>query len=328
MKRMLAVLACCIPVLVQAGTGVTRADDHAPIGVMADHYHGAGEAMFSYRHREMTMDGNRNGTEEVSESEVLDNYPVAPREMTTTLDIFGVMYAPSDRVTLMAMLPLIHKEMELINRMGNEFTTRSAGSGDLKLTAIVHPENFGPWHFHLGVNAPTGSIVEADATPMGRMRLPYPMQLGSGTWDLRAGATLLGRHHHWSWGSQLSVLVRTGENDLGYRLGNEVKSTVWAAWAPTQWFSPSLRLAARQWGDIAGDDEALNPDMAPTADPDLRSGQRVDLGAGVNVRVPTGALARHRLALEYLASLYQDLNGPQMEGAGMWTLGWQYDFSL
>jgi len=328
MNQTLAVLACFVPVLVQADTGVTRADDHAPIGVMADHYHGADEVMFSYRHMNMTMDGNRDGTDELSESEVLNDYPVAPREMTTTMDMLGVMYAPSDQVTLMAMLPLIRKEMELVNRMGAEFTTRSQGSGDLKLTAIVHPEGAGPWHFHLGVNAPTGSILEADDTPMGRMRLPYPMQLGSGTWDLRAGATLLGRHHHWSWGGQLNALVRTGENDLGYRLGNEVEGTAWAAWAATDWFSPSLRLSARQWGDIAGEDAALNPDMAPTADPELRGGRRLDLGAGVNLRVPAGPLARHRLALEYETPLHQDLDGPQMDSDGMWTLGWQYDFSL
>ena len=37
-----------------------RADDHAPIGVMADHYHEAGEVMFSYRFMSMSMKGNQD----------------------------------------------------------------------------------------------------------------------------------------------------------------------------------------------------------------------------------------------------------------------------
>jgi len=39
-----------------------RPDGHAPIGVMGDHTHEAGEWMLSYRYRLMFMDGNRDGT--------------------------------------------------------------------------------------------------------------------------------------------------------------------------------------------------------------------------------------------------------------------------
>lgn len=327
-SRLLALIALAVPLMAQAHTKVTRADDHAPIGVMADHYHGADEVMFSWRRMDMTMDGNRNGTTELSRRDVLDDYNVAPLEMRTTMDMFGLMYAPTDRVTLMAMLASIRKKMELVNGMGQRFSTRSNGSGDLKLTAILHPEGAGPWHFHLGVNAPTGSIQEEDDTPMGRMRLPYPMQMGSGTWDLRAGATVLGRSDHGSWGAQVSGVLRTGENELGYRLGNRVETTGWAAWAATSWLSPSLRIRAEQWGNIAGEDDALNPAMAPTADPDQQAGRRASLGAGLNLRIPNGPLARHRLALEYSEPLYQDLDGPQMQAEGMLTAGWQYDFSF
>lgn len=43
-----------------------RADDHAPIGVMADHYHEAGEFMFSYRYMSMSMQGNLDGSRSLS----------------------------------------------------------------------------------------------------------------------------------------------------------------------------------------------------------------------------------------------------------------------
>ena len=328
MFRLPALLALTFPLLAQGHTQVTRADDHAPIGIMADHYHGAGEVMFSYRRMDMTMDGLRDGTTELSRQDVLADYNVAPQKMRTTMDMFGVMYAPTDRVTLMAMLASIRRKMDLINGMGERFSTSSNGSGDLKLTAIMNPEGAGPWHFHLGVNAPTGSTREEDDTPMGRMRLPYPMQPGSGTWDLRGGATVLGRGDHGSWGAQVSGVLRTGENELGYRLGNRMEATGWAAWAATQWLSPSVRIRAEQWGNIAGEDDALNPAMAPTADPDRQGGRRVSLSAGLTLRIPDGPLARHRLALEYGVPVYQELDGPQMQSERVLTAGWQYDFSL
>ena len=43
-----------------------RADDHAPIGVMADHYHEVGEFMFSYRYMSMSMKGNLIGDDSVA----------------------------------------------------------------------------------------------------------------------------------------------------------------------------------------------------------------------------------------------------------------------
>ncbi|MGB1539404.1 MAG: hypothetical protein ACPG80_00440 [Rickettsiales bacterium] len=62
-----------------------RADAHAPIGVMRDHTHKKGEAMFSYRYSIMRMEGMRSGTTNLSTSDVLASYmatrdrPLHPR---------------------------------------------------------------------------------------------------------------------------------------------------------------------------------------------------------------------------------------------------------
>lgn len=330
MKRFLFpfMLAAVATNPVLADSDVTRADDHAPIGVMGDHYHGEDEIMFSYRYWHMEMKELQNGTDDLSEQAVLNDYNMAPREMTATVQSLGMMYAPTDTVTLTAMLPSIQKEMTAINGMGSEVERESSGSGDLKLSAIIHPEWSGPWHFQAGVSVPTGSFLESDTTPMGQQRLPYDMQLGSGTWDFLGGATLRGRHAHGSWGLQGKVLLRTGENDPGYRLGNQVMASAWVARAFTHWLSGSLRLSGRQWDDIHGDDPALNPQMSPGADADTRGGKRLSAGAGINLRIPDGPLARHRLAVEYLQAVYEDFNGPRLKSDGTLVAGWQYDFSF
>lgn len=288
--------AAANPVL--ADSGVTRADDHAPIGVMGDHYHGEDEIMFSYRYWHMEMEELQDDTDDISEQTVLNDYNMAPREMTA------------------------------VNGMRSEVERESGGSGDLKLSAIINPDGSGPWHFQAGVSVPTGSFLESDTTPMGQQRLPYDMQPGSGTWDFLGGATLRGRHAHSSWGLQGKVLLRTGENDLGYRLGNQIMASAWAARAFTHWLSGSLRLSGQQWDDIHGGDPALNAKMSPGADADTRGGKRLSAGAGINLRIPDGPLARHRLAVEYLHAVYEDFNGPRLKSDGTLVAGWQYDFSF
>lgn len=113
-------------------------------------------------------------------------FQVTPTSMTMQMHMVGAMYAPSDRYTLVAMLPLVFKDMDHRTRAGSIFTTRSGGLGDLKLAAMVGLLDWDRQavHVNLGVNVPTGSVGESDALPTSsgtEVQLPYPMQTGSGT---------------------------------------------------------------------------------------------------------------------------------------------------
>lgn len=69
------------------------------------------------------------------------------------------------------------------------------------------------------MSAPTGPIDRKDVTPTsapGAAQLPYPMQLGSGTWDAIVGATAMGQAGAWSWDAQGVGTTRTETNDRGY----------------------------------------------------------------------------------------------------------------
>lgn len=307
-----------------------RPDSHAPIGVMGDHIHKTGEWMFSYRFMRMDMDGNRDGSDRLTTEEVFSRgYMVAPTSMTMDMHMFGVMYAPTDQVTFMAMAPYLSTEMDHVTRMGTRFSTRSDGFGDVKLTALVgvldHPGR--RVHLNLGVSLPTGSIDERGDTPTTRnAKLPYPMQLGSGTYDLLLGATYFGQAQHWSWGAQALATVRTGENDNQYRLGNRFQSSVWLARVLSTSNSASVRVRYEDWKNIHGADPDLNPMMVPTADPSLRAGRRADLLLGWNFNGRQGLLRGQRLALEVGVPVYQSLDGPQLETDMTYMLGWQYAF--
>ncbi len=336
-----------------------RADGHAPIGVMGEHMHKQGEWMLSYRYMRMNMEGNRIGTNEVSPEEIVTTVPnrnsvvtpmgmtvtppnlrVVPTKMTMEMHMLGAMYAPTDNITLMAMLPLIRKDMDHLtfspmpgaNQIGG-FTTKSEGVGDLKLTALYRLFDGGGHHFHLnmGLSAPTGSIEERDNIfdPFGRtpeVRLPYAMQLGTGTWDLLPGLTYTARRGDLSWGAQYTAEIRLeDENDEGYAWGDKHMVTGWLAYQFAPWISTSFRAAYQAQGDIDGAD-ALIGGPVQTAHPEYYGGKRLDLIGGVNLIVPEGPLKGHRLAFEAGAPVYEDLNGPQMETDWFFTLGWQKAF--
>ncbi len=308
-------------------------EGHAPIGVMGDHTHKTGEVMLSYRYMFMSMDGNRDGTSDVSTSEVLEDFMVAPTDMDMHMHMFGLMYAPSDTITIMTMVPYIKKSMNHITRMGVKFETESEGFGDIRTTGLIKVYNDHNNHIHLnaGISFPTGSIDEKDDTPAANnVVLPYPMQLGSGTFDLLPGVTYLGHKDIFSWGSQITGTIRLGENDNDYTLGNKLEITSWGAAKLNEWFSASARLDWKGWQNIDGADPKLNPNMVPTADPDRRGGNRLDGLIGLNFinHSHNSYLNGHRLALEIGVPLYQDLDGPQLETDWLVTFGWQYAFKL
>lgn len=336
-----------------ADGGGLRADGHAPIGVMGDHMHAAGEWMISYRYMHMDMQGNRIGTDEVSPEEIVTTVPnrffgtpgqpptlrVVPTEMTMDMHMFGAMYAPTDWLTLMAMGNYTVNEMDHVTFQGGagttrlgEFTTKSSGFGDTTVTGLINLYDEGNRHVHLnaGLGLPTGSITESDdviaptgATPT--LRLPYAMQLGSGTFDLKPGVTYTDRVGNLSWGAQYAATLRLGENDEDYSLGDEHMLTAWAAYQWDYWISTSFRLAGETIGDIDGIDPKI---VAPvqTADPDNYGGETLDAFLGVNLEGQSGFLRGHRLAVEVGMPVYQDLNGPQMETDWQIMIGYQKAF--
>lgn len=308
-----------------------RVDSHAPIGVMGDHTHHAGEWMLSYRYMYMDMRPNYVGSSEVSPQSVATPpgtgpFRIAPTDMQTEMHMIGAMYAPTDDVTLMFMVPVLDKAMQHLVFNGSTFRTNTNGVGDFKFGGLIdiYEDGNTKIHLNLGLSAPTGSITETGFVPPagGVIRLPYPMQLGSGTWDFRPGFTWAGQCGNFSWGSQVAGTIRLGENDENYTLGDDISATIWGAVRLSDSLSTSLRVSATGWGDIDGRDARIAGPV-PTARPDLRGGERIDLFYGINYLFCNGPLKGHRLAVEAGAPLYQDLDGPQLGMDWMFTAGWQ-----
>lgn len=334
--RLSAVMAYC------ALANTSFASDHTshpfigPVGVMGDHVHQENDWMLSYTFSSMTMNGNRSGTSAMSDAQVLSDFMVAPQSMTMNMHMFSLMYGVSERLSVMGMMSHVEKEMDHITRMGGEFTTETKGLGDSKLaltyalTKPMHHAGFmehtmHDWFLNVGLSLPTGAIDERDDTPaMANAKLPYPMQLGSGTYDPTIGLTYTGTHGIWGWGAQAAYLFRVGTNDEGYRFGNETKTNLWASAALAEGWRMSLRFEGVDWQDIKGHDNELNPMMVPTARTDLRGGTRMD--ALVGLTYAPAEWKRNRLGVEVGAPIYQSLDGPQLETDLRLMANWQMQF--
>lgn len=186
---------------------------------------------------------------------------VSPTSMTMDMHMLGAMYAPSDRLTLAVMLPFTSISMDHIRNMDVlAFTTESSGIGDVKLAAMygLFSRPGRDLIFNFAISAPTGSIDETDDTPMMTdAQLPYPMQLGSGTWDMIPGLTYVQLYDSWSWGAQGLYTLRTGTNDNGYTLGNKLNLSAWIAKKLSQSTSLSFRLNGLDRDNIDGSDNKL-----------------------------------------------------------------------
>jgi hypothetical protein len=249
------------------------------------------------------------------------------------------MYAPTDNLTLMAMLPYTTNKMTtktrmtmMMNTMDDEFDTETSGIGDASIGGLYKFFDQDGYRLHLNLvlGLPTGSIDEEDYVPMQgkEIQLPYPMQLGSGSYEARPGITLNKQYQSWSWGAQVSARIALDENDQGYKLGSRRYLTAWAAKPVSPWASVSLAAYKSWWSDIHGqaEDLTISPSMNPAADPDAKGGQRLDIGLGLNLLGKNGTLKGHRLALEYKAPVHQSLHGVQMETDYTFTVGWQKAF--
>ena len=322
----------------------------APISIMGDHVHSKGKWMASYRSNRMHMEGNRQGTRSISPETIATtisnpNSPpatlrVVPTKMDMDMHMFGAMYGLTDKITLMAMGMYMQKDMDHITFSGmtgttrlGSFTTKSNGWGDISLSGIY---NFykTPKHsvnLNLGISAPTGSIKKADEvlTPSNTrptLRLPYSMQLGSGTWDALLGATYSGHKDNWSWGTVYEATIRLeSENSQGYQWGDKHTLTSWGGYKFSNEFSVNALIKAETQGKIKGSDSLITAPVQ-TADPNNYGGEIIELGAGFTYSPDILTIKGLEFGTEIRVPIYQDLNGVQLERDWNITAGLIYRF--
>lgn len=310
-----------------------RPDAHGPAGTMGDHVHKSGDLMLGLMWMHESYGGsNRSGTQPISDAAIAAaGYTVKSAAMTMDMAMVHIMWAPSDRVTLMVVPQWMRMGMTMAglpaptgggmagmsgmagmagHAMAPGMTMAHAveGFGDTQVGALVSLSREARLSAHAGlmVSVPTGSVTRRNANGS---FVHYMMQGGSGTWDLNPSLTLHGMTRHFGWGAQASYLFRAGKaNKVGFRFGDRFTATLWASKPVTARLSLSTRLQWSSEGTIKGHYNGPHGHSSP---PDLQGnygGERLEGALGANLMVGD----RVRIGAEAGVPLYQKVNGIQL----------------
>ena len=295
-----------------------------PFGIMTGD---AGRWMVGYQFMLDDMNGNLAGTQEISDAQILKQFPAAPTDMTMQMHMAMLMYAPTNKLTFSAMVPYVWKEMNNITAAGGRFVERADGIGDVELRGgyCVFDSKDSRHRLLLngGVGLPSGSI---DAT-MDGMRLEYCMQVGSGTFSLLPGFTYLGQAAPWGWGADFNVIQRLGRNGNGYRLGNGYTASSWVARQLASWVSLCVGLRGDVWENVHGADPTLDQTFEQTMDPDLQGGKRLNAFFGINFSPCCERfLKNQQIFVQGDLPIVESLDGPQLQTSWNIRIAWQYAF--
>ena len=292
----------------------------------------------------------QHGKHSASDQEIVNNAcsdalpcRFTPTDMSMTMSMINIMYAPTDWLNLMLMPQFVAKKMNLreldgrpparldVHEHNGVGGHETGGVGDTIFAALVNIWSQPGHQIHMGIgfSAPTGD-VDLEFRRIARADggvLHFGMQLGSGTWDFLPSLTYNGKYHDWSWGAQVSGTVRMQEeNESGYRLGNNVQTTTWGNYDITPWLTASLRGVYTWQDSIQGDFNSFNARSGPMDYPDNYGGSFWDVGLGVTARVVKGDLVGNSVSFEWLQPAGDDFNGYQLEREGALSVTWNFTF--
>ena len=237
-------LLVAMPVLAQDYQWTpVRPDGHAPTGVKADFLLPWGDLYVGLRYFTEQYRGTRVGTVEVSNAEALDFFTVAPLELDRLIAEVAVRFRLLPFLTVEGSAPIIRNEM-LSETDLVFFQSASEDLGDVSLRGLVNLLEMDGYQLAatFGAMVPTGKLGKRGTTAVAtRAVLPFVRQGGSGSWDILAGGMFQAQNEISSIGVQINSVTYIMDNGKGYRLGDRIDVSIWAAYNLSDWASVSLR---------------------------------------------------------------------------------------
>lgn len=324
---------------------------HAPIGVMADHFHSSGEKMVSARFSNMQMKGNVLHGISINDQSLIStqNNPYAamsgapsmlsiiPQKMNMKMLMLGGMYAPSNDITLMGMLMFMKNEMDLKayrGMMGRDFLggfqTSAEDISNISFSVLyrLNQSDKSRMHLEIGVDKSIGDNNRKHKilTPMNTFMnvvMPYAMQNDNST-RLIFGLTNSLSFKNLIFGSQLRI--KTVIDDKVWAFGDKYEISTWVQKSLNDNVALSTRLHFINQRKISGRNIEISGPVQ-SANPMNYGGRTMNLGFGFNTLFNLlGGEHRDRFGLEILFPIYENKNGLQMKSDYKIQFGYQKSF--
>jgi hypothetical protein len=327
---------------------LSRPDAVAPASVSADRTLAGMEIQVSLKAFSERMRGLGVGGDSLSLSQLTSLFSVAPTQLVSQGAELGLLVGITPHLTVGATGKFSQKTMELVvadprsPQLNWIAQTESLGPEDLELFALYNVFDQGALRVHVqaGASVPLGGIDSSDETMDPRdpgasiteVQLPYQQQQGSGTIGLLPGLAANLQNEVASLGLQAHGVIRLGENDRGWALGDMFQGAVWAGYVVSDWASVSAGARYTAWGNVEGFDQVLTTSTDLAYDSpvynSLQAGSRVEIPLGINFFLTEGRFAGHRLGVEFLFPVHQSLDYLQLRKGWGVVVGWQKAFSF
>lgn len=304
----------------------SRPDSHAPINITGDHFHDKGGLMISYRYILKNMSGNLNGNSEVEIYDIFDKYNSISESNKIESHKVGFMYGVSRKINLMTSIGFTLKTMNLLSKKNQAFQVSSSGVEDVNFFGLysIIDKSMNKTHLNIGISFPIGSISANDNFSSSTIiKLPYNMQIGSGTWNTRLGFTTFFQLEKISFGLQPSYKIHIGKNSYNYSFGNILNVNYWAAVKISNWISVSLNLQNKFTDKIRGIDTELTSNIVPQSNTYNYGFYLFNSSIGTNIIPPFEKFKNIRIGIEYFLPLLQNYNGIQMGVDNNFVIGLQ-----
>jgi hypothetical protein len=281
---------------------------------------------FGLKYNSMLMQGLQDHSHNISKQDVFNQgYANTPTKMTVDMLTANFMYMLNPHISFMIMSAYLKKQMDNQNRSGQEFTTNASGITDTEFFILYNllKNKKQSFDIHFGISLPTGSINKKDNVPAGRILLPYPMQLGSGTFDpvidieyIRLLSKTL------SWETEFNTDLHLYKNNNHYALGNEYAINTSLNNQFNSIFAGFITLDGASWGNIRGANPELNPLASPTANPKTQGGKSLSLLLGIELEGQKGIWKKQSLQFDIGNTVSQYTNGPQLKKSWEFSVQW------
>lgn len=285
--------------------------------------------IFSLKYMHMSMNSLLMGSRHVTVDDVFkQGYSVSQTNMQVNTLLPQAVYAINNRLYVKIHTYYIFKLMRHLTQQHLRFNTRSSGFGDtfIKCNYAVFKKNHQELILTLGLGIPSGSIYKRYNTPSGNQVLPYPMQLGSGTFDPLFDLQYSIKLKKWLLGIKGNTILHLYKNRNDYSFGNEYRVNTWIERAWNVYLKNFLVLEGVFWGNIRGADPSLNPNIVPLANPDTQGGRQINVFIGMNLMGQKKIFKGQKIELGAGTPIYLYLKGPQLRMS--WAIYAQWSIAI
>lgn len=301
----------------------------APIGIPLAQQVVTGQVGITLRAAHERFSGLRDSRRNLTSAGAFARgYSIAPTDRWDQHYELEAMFGLNRRLDLYIVLPYTTHEIDQDLSLGGQSTIESSGLEDIHIGGVFRSYDKGPTRlsFMAGLSLPTGQVDVTDnyAGAPGTT-LPYPMQIGTGTFDLLPGVMIESSWRGMQVGARASGRIHLeSAHDEGWFRSNTSRLDLWASKQIAKDLRGSLRAETNWWGDLHGADPDLVPLRNPLEDALRQGGSRVVLYGGLSKDLDSEG--NSRIEFELGLPVEEWLDGPALSQDWTAVIGWRLRF--